>query len=1054
MKKNILILILFSYFIFPQIINAQTTVTICNGDSALLYNNWETQNGIYTDGITNTTLIVNPTPTLTGSFILNGNASQPVPNTYNLTQAIGNQSGSAWNSVTLNLTQPFLFDVDIFFGYNNGGADGIAFVLQQVSTSVGSSGGGIGYAGITPSFGVEFDTWQNTNRSDPIFDHIAIQKNGDLNHAGPNNLFPATGFPPGNSNIEDGIWHNVIFSWNPSTFNFQVIFDGTLLVNYNNNISANIFSNNPNVYWGFTAATGGANNLQRFRVNSLGVQLPTNINICQGDSIEINPQINNSLYTYLWSPNYNITNNTISTSIFSPDTTTLYSLEITNSYGCSVSDSLTIFVSEPTSNSTSVNICDSYIWPINGNTYFSSGIYLNINTNSNGCNHTDTLNLTINNSTSNTTNITECDTYYWPINGSTYTSSGTYSDTNICHTEILNLTINNSSSNTTNITECDTYTWAINGNTYTTSGTYVDTNICHIEILNLTINNSTFNNTNVIECDNYTWMITGSTYNTSGTYIDTNGCNIEILNLIINNSTSNTNTTIACDTYNWLTNGNIYDSSGIYTYINGCHTDTLNLTINNSTSNTNTIIACDSYTWLANNQIYSISDTYSELSTNSAGCTHTEILNLTIGYTNDINLLIDENHVSCFNGNDGSAIISATGGLNPYTYLWSDGQITNTAINLSAGNYSCSITDANGCQIDTSVIINEANEILLENFLATSPICRYDESTLSFNISNALNNTYTVSLLDSTIKSFIVDTNGLLVNEGGPIKLQPNFSGEVYILSLTDNQGCTQIFNENVHIEVKQLPQLLLNEDDVCFGDSSYILNNANPIGGTYFIDNIMTNYFDVENLEIGHYNVRYEYTDSITSCSNQIIEVISIKPSPEAKMLISPQPTNIDDPNILFRNNSNEDISASEWHLGDGTIIYNEESFWHTYYDTAGTYTVKYYITNQNGCTDSIINQLTINPIYSVFIPDAFTPNNDGDNDLFFPSIIGANSYTIKIFDRWGGIIYNQINGKWNGKKHQNLLPTGIYPYSIHVYDFKNKLSTYTGHVNLLRYK
>ena len=119
----------FLLVLLSSILQAQTTVTICNGDSTLLYNNWETQNGIYTDGITTTTLIVNPAPTLTGSFILNGNAAQPIPNTYRLTQAINSQSGSAWNSVTLNLTQPFTFDVDMFFGYNNGGADGIAFLL-------------------------------------------------------------------------------------------------------------------------------------------------------------------------------------------------------------------------------------------------------------------------------------------------------------------------------------------------------------------------------------------------------------------------------------------------------------------------------------------------------------------------------------------------------------------------------------------------------------------------------------------------------------------------------------------------------------------------------------------------------------------------------------------------------------------------------------------------------------------------------------------------------------------------------------------------------------
>ena len=49
-------------------------------------------------------------------------------------------------------------------------------------------------------------------------------------------------------------------------FNFKVFFN-VVVVNYYGNIVSDIFSNNPNVYWGFTAATGGANNLQRFRVN-------------------------------------------------------------------------------------------------------------------------------------------------------------------------------------------------------------------------------------------------------------------------------------------------------------------------------------------------------------------------------------------------------------------------------------------------------------------------------------------------------------------------------------------------------------------------------------------------------------------------------------------------------------------------------------------------------------------------------------------------------------------------------------------------------------------
>jgi gliding motility-associated-like protein len=288
------------------------------------------------------------------------------------------------------------------------------------------------------------------------------------------------------------------------------------------------------------------------------------------------------------------------------------------------------------------------------------------------------------------------------------------------------------------------------------------------------------------------------------------------------------------------------------------------------------------------------------------------------------------------------------------------------------------------------------------------------------------------------------------VSEGIPITLTPNFSGEVYIVSLTDDEGCTQYFNDDVHIEVKQLPQLTLDETGICKGEPSFLLNSATPMGGVYFIDNEENTYFDVENLQIGSHDIRYEYTDTVTLCSNEIEKIITINAPPVADFLFSPQPTDINNPSILFRDNSSNDILNAVWDLGNGTIIYDESSFWHTYTDTAGTYTIRYYITNIYGCTDSVINQLTINPIYRTYIPSSFTPNNDSDNDYFYPSIIGGNNYNMKIYDRWGGIIYNEDNGKWNGTINNNLIINGVYAYSITVLDFKDKPFIYTGLITI----
>jgi len=323
MRKAIVFL-----FFLPIFLIGQNNITICDGDSALIYGNWQNSGGIYTNGSLTTTLVINPLPIITPNFVLNGNAQIQPGNVFQLTSANNTQSGSVWNNIQINLNYPFHFNIDIFLGCNNGGADGMAFVLQPISTSIGSGGGGLGYDGISPSFALEFDTWQNS--SDPSYDHIAIQRNGDLNHNGGNNLAGPIGFLPNNYQIEDCNWHSAIFEWDPVTQIFSLDFDGyTSVISYSGNIINSIFGGNPMVYWGLTAATGGANNVHKFRFN---YELNDVAILCQDDSIQVNSLVTASSYTYLWSPSYNISNDTASSPYIKPDTTTTLTLAITNSY--------------------------------------------------------------------------------------------------------------------------------------------------------------------------------------------------------------------------------------------------------------------------------------------------------------------------------------------------------------------------------------------------------------------------------------------------------------------------------------------------------------------------------------------------------------------------------------------------------------------------------------------------------------------------------------------------------------------------------------------------
>jgi gliding motility-associated-like protein len=196
-------------------------------------------------------------------YILNGSAQKNSCNCYTLTPATLTQSGSVWNSNKINLTSSF----DFWFNVNLGcldanGADGIVFILQPISTSIGSTGEGMGFAGVTPSVGIALDTWQNFNLNDPAFDHISFQANGNINHN--SDLAGPVPISSSSDNVEDCQWHQLRITWDAATKWLRTYFDGVLRLEKQLDLVTTIFNNDPNVYWGFTGATGGAVNLQQF----------------------------------------------------------------------------------------------------------------------------------------------------------------------------------------------------------------------------------------------------------------------------------------------------------------------------------------------------------------------------------------------------------------------------------------------------------------------------------------------------------------------------------------------------------------------------------------------------------------------------------------------------------------------------------------------------------------------------------------------------------------------------------------------------------------------
>jgi gliding motility-associated-like protein len=250
-----------------------------------------------------TFLLLTAAVSTNAQYILNGSAQQINCHCYTLTPEELTKSGSVWHSTKIDLHNSFDFWFNVFLGCKDAnGADGIVFMLQPLSTSVGATGEGMGFNGIQPSIGIALDTWQNTNLNDPPYDHISIQSNGNITHG-----FDLAGPVPvsdTSDNVEDCKWHKLRISWDANNFWLRTYFDDVLRVEKKVNLLDSIFVSTPMVYWGFSAATGGAVNLQQF-CTALTAKFTTNINadtVCIGTAIRFQDQSESfaPLANYYW----------------------------------------------------------------------------------------------------------------------------------------------------------------------------------------------------------------------------------------------------------------------------------------------------------------------------------------------------------------------------------------------------------------------------------------------------------------------------------------------------------------------------------------------------------------------------------------------------------------------------------------------------------------------------------------------------------------------------------------------------------------------------------
>lgn len=286
-------------------------------------------------------LMISSVPLAFGQMVLSGNATG-FCDCYTLTTAVTAQAGSVWSPSTISLSNPFDIKSRIFLGYTDGGADGMTFVLRQSGTSTGVGGGSLGYGGILNSIAVEIDTWDNGSGGDIASDHLGMNSNGVVTH----NLVGAVPI----ANIENGVFHDFRVTWNPVTLQMQVFLDGVSIFIYTGDLVSTVFSGNPNVFFGWTAATGGATNLQQVCIDLDANFIGDDFSVCPGQVIDFTNtstgglDINNiDMVSYWWTFGGGITSALENPShTYLTEGPKIVTLTVTNMIGCT--DTKTLYV--------------------------------------------------------------------------------------------------------------------------------------------------------------------------------------------------------------------------------------------------------------------------------------------------------------------------------------------------------------------------------------------------------------------------------------------------------------------------------------------------------------------------------------------------------------------------------------------------------------------------------------------------------------------------------------------------------------------------------------
>lgn len=382
-----------------------------------------------------------------------------------------------------------------------------------------------------------------------------------------------------------------------------------------------------------------------------------------------------------------------------------------------------------------------------------------------------------------------------------------------------------------------------------------------------------------------------------------------------------------------------------------------------------------------------------------------------------------------------STDIIAEGGV---SYFWDNnlgqGQI-HTVFPSATTTYQVTGTDASGCTASAQVVVQVTPEIIFDISPSAPVICEGDSIDLTVLLSGMYDYIWSDS---STTQSLSV----------APLQTT------TYSVTLTDSMGCSGSAEIIVQVNPVPFADFSGSPSEGCVPASVHF-TNLGSTGDLFwqFGDGATSTQINPSH----QYNSNGIFTVTLivseAGCADTLTLTDYIQIYPQPVSAFSPSETDVyEDESTVFFTDLSTGSEFWLWDFGtataDGTSQLQNPEFT---FPGVGSYTVWQYVKNQWGCSDSTFAVISVKPMITFYVPNAFTPNGDGVNEYFqaFGNNIDPDSFQMLIFDRWGRIIFrtNNINIPWDGSS--SLSSNGIAPQGMYIYQIDLTFDNYRRQFN-----